>query len=555
MKLRRSIFHLFALFAVSVTASKLIDYLVPGRVQLVDSNMFAFLFRGNTPLTHTALCAEEQTFDERALDLVLRQRIAEARHFNFTQSYFLFDLSFVNPSTDCPDLHDLEREKEYVAAHPSTTELWNLILRGDQDDPFTLPVPERMERAKNLSSWQVDNLPANVERVFSLLHRPGPTPTFPLIIYGHCEQGWDRTGQFMGSYAMAHLNMTRASVIEWNESIKGGPIMAKHQRSLDWYCFYLEANSSTRAPVNSTTAYLCTFIFTLCFVSWPTNLQATLDLEPGQQILVPIGGYLAYRLDAAEGTTSYLFDANPRPSSIGVCTTSVDTYQFALPSYNYEYYSYFLTAGTTVSFSWSFSGSMYFGIYRGVLDKDNRVTRYPGPTGTGAFTVPADDLYFFEADSTSTGTNVGTYTLQITRPRYDVPSTAEVLSGSSQGKPASSSSYLLVTPPHDACDPKYCKITVVLYASQVALIIVCVMCGVCGVLVVVWWWLALCFLPSRKEKRAAAAKAAAAAAAASPTPVAAPTPDAAPTPVVAPTPAPIGIGTGMSLGKISVDLV
>ncbi|KAJ4457907.1 putative serine/threonine-protein phosphatase 7 [Paratrimastix pyriformis] len=255
--------------------------------------------------------------------------------------------------------------------------------------------------------------------------------------------------------------------------------------------------------------YVTAIVFIFCFINWPTNFQTTLDIEPGQQILVPITTeYLGYWLDAATGTTTYRFPSETRPSSIAMSVPSVDTYSFSLAHDYYEYYSYYLSAGTNVSFSWKFSMPVGFNVFQRVLDNsDHLVFRAMKAAGSGQYITPADDMYYFEVDNSAYDTSDGWYTLSISRPLYDVPSTAEVLTGSVRGNPSASSTiYLLVTPPAEACNPKYCKISLVEYCSNVGLIIAIVFTVLSSIGVVAFWWLAICFLPDREKSKAAAAQ-------------------------------------------------
>lgn len=223
----------------------LTDSLAPERVRLIDSHSHDgvnrnFLVRGNIPLSVTYLCDPNQTFDKPGLDAVLKSRIEDAG-FVFPSGYFLVDVSLVNPETICPDKHDIDLEKGFVATHSNDSFLWNLILLGDSEGPSSVDPSARLEKAVSLNLWQHDHLPENVARLHLLL-QSGPFRSRPIIIYVHCEQGMDRTGQIMGSYSMRYLGQSLQQAVDSNTQIAGRPILGKHRNSLDWYCWYLQAS-------------------------------------------------------------------------------------------------------------------------------------------------------------------------------------------------------------------------------------------------------------------------------------------------------------------------
>ncbi|KAJ4458554.1 hypothetical protein PAPYR_5755 [Paratrimastix pyriformis] len=229
---------------------------------------------------------------------------------------------------------------------------------------------------------------------------------------------------------------------------------------------------------SSPMALACVFYIMLCvgfgvgcwlvfaYVSFPSAITGTLDLEPYQQILVTYdpSKYTAYSVMGAEGTVIYKFTEAP-PSLIGTCVNSTDTFTFVLGQDKYEYYGYYLTIGTTVDFSWHFDSSLYFDVYL----KDETMYSSHGRTGSGRVTAQQDGEYIFQVENSyvTAYSNTGYYTLTITRPEYDVSGAAEVLPTSAMGSGGSSKVYLLVTPPETPCTPKYCKLTLQLDVSRV----------------------------------------------------------------------------------------
>ncbi|KAJ4458551.1 hypothetical protein PAPYR_5751 [Paratrimastix pyriformis] len=157
----------------------------------------------------------------------------------------------------------------------------------------------------------------------------------------------------------------------------------------------------------------CWLVF--AYVSFPSAITGTLDLEPYQQILVTYdpSKYTAYSVMGAEGTVIYKFTEAP-PSLIGTCVNSTDTFTFVLGQDKYEYYGYYLTIGTTVDFSWHFDSSLYFDVYL----KDETMYSSHGRTGSGRVTAQQDGEYIFQVENSyvTAYSNTGYYTLTITRP-------------------------------------------------------------------------------------------------------------------------------------------
>ena len=68
----------------------------------------------------------------------------------------------------------------------------------------------------------------------------------PLVIFGHCSCGCDRTGEFFGAYYMRYQgwNLTRA--LTYDEGVPLRHIVYAYQVAVQWYCGWLFASDPTR---------------------------------------------------------------------------------------------------------------------------------------------------------------------------------------------------------------------------------------------------------------------------------------------------------------------
>ena len=62
----------------------------------------------------------------------------------------------------------------------------------------------------------------------------------PVIVYGHCEAGCDRTGEFIGSYLMQYKNKTITESWQSDTSSCGREPYKVSQYAMEWYCEYLK---------------------------------------------------------------------------------------------------------------------------------------------------------------------------------------------------------------------------------------------------------------------------------------------------------------------------
>jgi len=199
----------------------------------VDSGINNYLFRGNEPKIQV------NGTDVVAYDL-LKSYLGNASlhqgQFQLPKEYYLIDIKYVYDDIDPIERADVIMEENFFKANPTYGEYHTHIILGDLDDPTLMPNKTVIERAKNLSSWQHDNLPVYIPSLYQLLYTKRAQPT---VIYFHCECGCDRTGEIGGSYAMKYLGRNYKQTTAWNDIIARRPILPNHQFAIHWYCLYL----------------------------------------------------------------------------------------------------------------------------------------------------------------------------------------------------------------------------------------------------------------------------------------------------------------------------
>ena len=84
---------------------------------------------------------------------------------------------------------------------------------------------------------QDDHLPQRVDKLHELLfsHRDRP-----VILYVHCEQGQDRTGQIIGAYQLKYGGMDWPTMFAYNREVTGRVPLPKHLNTLRYYCYHLQ---------------------------------------------------------------------------------------------------------------------------------------------------------------------------------------------------------------------------------------------------------------------------------------------------------------------------
>eukprot|EP01065_Artemidia_motanka_P053639 TRINITY_DN9997_c0_g1_i1.p2 TRINITY_DN9997_c0_g1~~TRINITY_DN9997_c0_g1_i1.p2 ORF type:complete len:285 (+),score=113.99 TRINITY_DN9997_c0_g1_i1:62-856(+) len=238
----------------------------PKRVHLVDAYprqcpgggdcVRNYLFRGNNPV-------ESGVFNYTELVDVIRASAASECSVTLPSSFLLVDIDLENP-TDKGYLKELE----YWRKHPEQGQVHNWPMLGSLIDPDPLPAAARAALVKN-GSWAVegaaDHLDAHLKTTRDMLTTVGSTSK---VMYAHCNAGCDRTGEFIGSYAMTYLGYNTTTMYAAAAKQCGRCPNYFATESLKWWCMTLVERGQT--DLGSCTAFAGCKAFGDCDAHNPT---------------------------------------------------------------------------------------------------------------------------------------------------------------------------------------------------------------------------------------------------------------------------------------------
>merc|ERR1711871_624261 len=227
----------------SATAVRLIDY---------NRSTNTFLFRSAVPRNTTHTFARDDLV--RTFRRLIREQ-PELAGLELTEDPYLIDINFLDPGK--PKEHnDIEQEREWFTRRPSDGELHNWALYGvdpaefrracpqcASQDPARLPLPLRRRVAIEYERWMHrELLPTRLRMIRKFLDNAHPAGR-PVFVFGHCECGCDRTGEFFGAYELEFQSRSFEVVLTRNLKIVE---MQRHRQMLHpnfqallWYCWHL----------------------------------------------------------------------------------------------------------------------------------------------------------------------------------------------------------------------------------------------------------------------------------------------------------------------------
>ena len=222
-------------------------------VRLVDrSTTGNFLFRGGIPLNSS---------DEFAYHQLVREmrRVAGA---GFPSHFQLVDICLLTAETA-----DIENERQFFTTNPHLGRFihWPIYGVGSvrtacaslgipssecaAEQPANLTAHVRGRLVAAYKDWADagNQLDDRLSYIRSLLLSEHSTP---LVLFGHCECGCDRTGEVFAAYAIRYLNQSFTQAMTFDESVPHRHIGYHNQLAAQWYCLYLQATNATGMPLN-----------------------------------------------------------------------------------------------------------------------------------------------------------------------------------------------------------------------------------------------------------------------------------------------------------------
>eukprot|EP01013_Petalomonas_cantuscygni_P027259 TRINITY_DN50070_c0_g1_i1.p1 TRINITY_DN50070_c0_g1~~TRINITY_DN50070_c0_g1_i1.p1 ORF type:complete len:264 (-),score=40.33 TRINITY_DN50070_c0_g1_i1:363-1154(-) len=212
-----------------------------------------FLFRTGAPANDTSGIAYEE------LTNIFRQ-VAANHSLRLPTKFAMVDFCLYTHETSL-----IEEEKKFFAQNPSLGRFFHYpqygvnialveagCLRYAEEpclsvQPHDLSSHANHELGKHFESWGdlIDHSDKVINQMYSLLHTKSDTP---LVIFGHCACGCDRTGQIFADYYMRFQNMSFTEAMTVDVHVPNRPIGYEHQVASQFYCLYLQNTRPAEFP-------------------------------------------------------------------------------------------------------------------------------------------------------------------------------------------------------------------------------------------------------------------------------------------------------------------
>ncbi|WP_066015862.1 dual specificity protein phosphatase family protein [Endozoicomonas atrinae] len=206
----------------------------PERVHLVAYNEQTgnYLFRGNMPLN-------SETFAYDELLGIMNVRSQEELGALLPESVKIIDVSLVN-SIEKSEKRHLEKERSFFAQNPELGEVINRPIYGI---PISVKHTHRKWRKHFSKKWGKDKLESLINNLSTWLNK---NQDIPVIIYVHCEAGFDRTGEVIAAYQLRFQGKSYHEAYQNAVEVAGRNISSFSKHGLQWYAYYLR--EVTRLP-------------------------------------------------------------------------------------------------------------------------------------------------------------------------------------------------------------------------------------------------------------------------------------------------------------------
>lgn len=209
------------------------------RVHLIDAyprgpTPHNFIFRGNNPTNKSSAAGEDGKYQFDYDGLVAAMRTAASTcSVTLPKELRIVDVSLENPTDPGYFV-----EHQFWNRHADLGELIQWTTLGSLLDVKVTPFKEQL--VKN-GSWAIqgdaDRLPERLAAIHSALTNTSGPPT---AFFVHCNAGCDRTGEFIGAYAMSYLGYNVTTAMGEAQKQCGRTPNFFASESLGWWCLTLK---------------------------------------------------------------------------------------------------------------------------------------------------------------------------------------------------------------------------------------------------------------------------------------------------------------------------
>eukprot|EP00762_Andalucia_godoyi_P005056 ANDGO_03935.mRNA.1 hypothetical protein DDB_G0285459 len=207
-----------------------------------------WLFRGDQPrnasISNVTECGStipySSCFDYDTLLSFLHKKAVEEASSDFpdsSASFSFYDLSFISNFSPTEKI-DFNAEISFFLKHPQLGFMypWGLHGVSSAQCPWEYTEDVRLQLASTFPRWDKDALVPNT----AFLHTMLTENKKPVVAYGHCEEGIDRTGEMMAAYQMRFLNLSFPESMKIADAVGGRPIHIENRCAAQWFCYYLQ---------------------------------------------------------------------------------------------------------------------------------------------------------------------------------------------------------------------------------------------------------------------------------------------------------------------------
>lgn len=194
----------------------------PGLLDLVDVKDNTYLVRGDLPEIRERFC----------YNTLLKNISKKLSHYQIDQKNGL-QLIVVSLLSHEKEVKKIQIERSWLSHHPDQGEFFHYPIKGIEID---LSAMSKMRRKHFVDCRDYDHIQELNLKLSDLMSEKHDKPT---VIYIHCNQGKDRTGEVCACYLMKFKGRSYSNVKAESRFIAKRSINHKCANVVKWYAFYL----------------------------------------------------------------------------------------------------------------------------------------------------------------------------------------------------------------------------------------------------------------------------------------------------------------------------